>query len=215
MMMGRNLAADGMLLEVLSRYMSPILARSVLGRAMNKANVSTGRATEADLVRIIPLLEDGARLFVDPAQHGTLRRDLASLQGAQASVVEKRHIPVQNERDISLARTAAREMVERMGARPLIAQRVATAVSELARNIVSYTPGGDIELIPVQEPKRAIIVRATDRGTGIPNLDVILSGKYKSSTGLGVGIKGTRRLSDRFEIETGAKGTCIEAEFRL
>jgi len=215
MMIGRTPAADGMLLEVLSRYMSPILARSVLGRAMSKAGLSGGRATVADLARIVPLLEDGARLFVDPAHHGNLRRDLASLQGAQVVEVEERRIRVRVERDISTARTAAREMVERMGARPLIAQRVATAVSELARNIVSYTPGGDIELIPSKSPKRAIIVRATDQGTGIRNLDQIFAGKYKSTTGLGVGIAGTRRLADRFEIDTGPTGTRIEAEFHL
>lgn len=215
MITGRTPAADGMLLEILSRYMSPILARSVLGRATSKAGLSGGRATEGDLVRIVPLLEDGARLFVDPAHHANLRRDLAALQGAQVVTLEERHIRLRSERDISTARTAAREMVERMGARPLIAQRVATAVSEVARNIVSYTPGGDIHLIPLKTPKRAIIVRATDQGTGIRNLEQILAGKYKSSTGLGVGIAGTRRLADRFEIETGATGTRIEAEFQL
>lgn len=215
MMTGRTSAADGVLLEILSRYMSPILARSVLGRAVGKAGVSGPRATEADLVRIVPLLEDGARLFVDPAHHANLRRDLASLQGSQAVAVEERRVRLRNERDISTARTAAREMVERMGARPLIAQRVATAVSELARNIVSYTPGGEIELLPLAAPKRAIVVRATDQGTGIRNLEQILAGKYKSSTGLGVGIAGTRRLADRFDIETGASGTRIEAEFQL
>jgi len=215
MMIGRTPAADAMLLEVLSRYMSPILARSVLGRAMNKAGVSSDRVTPADLNRIIPLLEDGARLFVDPSRHASLRRDLASLQDNDPVDIEERRIPIRTERDISTARTAAREMVERMGGRPLIAQRVATAVSELSRNIVSYTPGGEIELLRVKTPKRAIIVRATDQGTGIRNLDQILAGKYKSTTGLGVGIAGTRRLADRFEIETGPSGTRIEAEFQL
>lgn len=214
-MMTHRTAADGVLLEVLSRYMSPILARSVLGRATSKAGIVGARSSPADIGRIIPLLEDGARLFVDPAHHSSLRRDLASMQGAQAVAVEERRVVLRAEHDISSARTAARDMVERMGGRPLIAQRVATAVSELARNIVSYTPGGDIQLVPVMAPKRAIIVRAIDRGTGIRNLDVILAGKYKSSTGLGVGIAGTRRLSDRFDIETGPTGTRIEAEFQI
>lgn len=214
MMIGRT-AADGALLEVLSRYMSPILARSVLGRASSKAGIVPSRSSPGDIGRIIPLLEDGARLFVDPAHHSSLKRDLASMQGAHAVAVEERAVSLRSEHDISLARTAARDMVERMGGRALIAQRIATAVSELARNIVSYTPGGEIQLVPLMAPKRAVVVHAKDQGTGIRNLDVILAGKYKSSTGLGVGIAGTRRLSDRFDIETGPTGTRIEAEFHL
>jgi serine/threonine-protein kinase RsbT len=58
-------------------------------------------------------------------------------------------------------------------------------------------------------------VRATDQGPGIPNLNEVLSGRYRSKTGLGKGLIGVKRLATRFTIHTDASGTHIEAEVRL
>jgi len=116
---------------------------------------------------------------------------------------------------VSTARLLARSICETIGGRSMIAQRVATAVSELARNIVSYTPGGRIELSVLAGPKRIRVV-AEDRGSGIPDLDAIMTGRYRSKTGMGKGIVGVSRLSDRFEItRTGIGGTRIEIEVNV
>ena len=102
-----------------------------------------------------------------------------------------------------------------MGLSKFKSVKVATAVSELARNIVSYTPGGTIEIaIHRDRPARMTIV-AVDHGGGIPFLDDVLAGRYRSKTGMGRGILGVQRLSDKFNITTGAMGTKVEVEVRI
>jgi serine/threonine-protein kinase RsbT len=87
-------------------------------------------------------------------------------------------------------------------------------VSELARNIVSYTSGGTIELTPSQSPP-SMTIRAVDQGTGIKNLDSIMGGSYRSKTGLGLGLSGSKRLATQFEIDTGPSGTTILVKMKL
>jgi serine/threonine-protein kinase RsbT len=73
-----------------------------------------------------------------------------------------------------------------------------------------YAGGGAIELVPGGKARPSLLILATDEGPGIPHLDEVLSGRYRSRTGLGAGLLGTRRLVDRFDIKTGATGTRIE-----
>ena len=71
-------------------------------------------------------------------------------------------------------------------------------------------------LIPQEgRAKQSLLIRATDGGGGIPDLDEILAGRYRSKTGLGKGLLGSKRLADRFEVRSGRNGTIIEAEFNL
>jgi serine/threonine-protein kinase RsbT len=56
---------------------------------------------------------------------------------------------------------------------------------------------------------------ASDDGPGIANLDEIMAGRYRSRTGLGLGLLGSKRLSDSFDIQTSARGTCVTVEVRL
>jgi serine/threonine-protein kinase RsbT len=60
-----------------------------------------------------------------------------------------------------------------------------------------------------------LLIRATDAGGGIPNLEQIMAGRYRSRTGLGKGLLGSKRLSDRFEVRSSSNGTVIEAELYL
>lgn len=100
-----------------------------------------------------------------------------------------------------------------LGGSSLLAQRVSTTVSELARNLLLYAPGaGTIEVVPLTSPKAGILVRSVDRGPGIAALSDILAGRYQSKTGLGRGLLGVKRLSDRFDVTTGSAGTRVEAE---
>ncbi|MCU0656342.1 MAG: histidine kinase [Polyangiaceae bacterium] len=109
---------------------------------------------------------------------------------------------------------ATRSLCQEQGVRALVQQRVTTVVSELCRNIVAYTPGGYLELELKQGPMR-LQLRAVDRGTGIGNLPEILAGRYRSKTGLGRGILGTKQLAHQFNIATGPSGTTIDAELLL
>jgi anti-sigma regulatory factor (Ser/Thr protein kinase) len=121
-------------------------------------------------------------------------------------------ITLVTEHDIPRARQVAREICERLGARALTQQRLVTIVSELGRNMVLYAGGGKITLRPPASTPRRLMVLAIDQGSGIPNLPEILAGKYKSRTGLGLGIVGTKRLADTFHIETSRHGTAISVE---
>lgn len=195
-------------LAVLGRHLSSINAQNVLNRALRDARLGAVVAVD-DVRRIQPSLERGLRLFLPHSAVGEVLSELA-----RAFVGEPpgpRTIAIRVENDVSDARMSARNLCEQLGARRVVTQKVATVVSELARNIFMYTPGGTIDLEPDgTERNPRLTVRAVDRGTGITNLDEILSGRYKSRTGLGAGLLGTKRLVDRFKIETGPTGTRIE-----
>jgi len=114
------------------------------------------------------------------------------------------------ERDVVLARQRARQIAGLLGFDNQDQTRISTAVSEMARNAFKYAGGGHAEFsVSPQEPK-ALLVRLTDQGPGIGNLSEVLEGRYQSTTGMGLGIVGTRRLMDGFEIEsTPGKGTRV------
>jgi serine/threonine-protein kinase RsbT len=202
------------LLEIMMDYVSGINARSLVRRALEHCG---GRDTvdASNIAHVIGRLESGCQLFVNPTQHAEMFERIRGLMHAGAAEVHKPVlIRVSTESDIVVARTRAREVCEALGASTSATHKVATVVSELARNIVSYTRGGSIELIPRMQP-RSVTVRASDSGPGISNLDQILGGQYKSRTGLGIGLAGSKRLSESFTIKTSLAGTRIEAGFAL
>lgn len=121
-------------------------------------------------------------------------------------------VPIREESDLNHARTFAREICKLVDVRGYQAQRVVTAVSELARNITRYSDGGRVRFrIDVRE--ESLIIVAEDDGPGIPNLDEILAGNYRSRTGLGRGLLGSRELADRFEIHSSPTGTVVTLAF--
>jgi signal transduction histidine kinase len=106
------------------------------------------------------------------------------------------------EADIVAARQRARQIAELLGFEPQDQTRVATAVSEIARNATTYGGGGRIEFAVQQAPVPSLVISVRDKGPGIPDVDAILEGRFKSTTGMGVGVSGTRRLMDEFEIDS-------------
>lgn len=197
-------------IRVLEPYVSPPNARALLLKALRDQKLSAENFSRRDLRRIAGQLERSLSLFVGRTESARAIRQLEEL-GIQRSS-SPANIDIITEADISTARSAARRICTEMGATSLITQKITTIVSELARNIVSYTKGGVVEIIPISAGRRRIVVRATDRGPGIPHLDVVMSGKYQSKTGLGRGLFGTKRLADSFDISTGETGTRIVAE---
>jgi serine/threonine-protein kinase RsbT len=202
------------LLTVLGRHLSSINAENVLSRAVRDARLSGSVLTAGDVHRLIPNVERGLRLFLPVTAAGEV---MAELQRAFAPAEPPgpKQVPIRIEADISEARLAARVMCDLLGARRIVVQKVATVVSELARNIFMYAGGGSIELVPGTGSRPRLVVRAIDTGPGIGNLDEVLSGRYRSRTGLGAGLLGTKRLVDRFDIATGPGGTRVEAEVEL
>jgi signal transduction histidine kinase/CheY-like chemotaxis protein len=114
------------------------------------------------------------------------------------------------EQDVVLARQRARDIAQLLGFDHSEQIRLATATSEIARNAFRYARSGRVEFqLETSAPAR-LLIRVSDSGSGIHNLDEILEGRYRSTTGLGKGIAGTRRLMDQFEIQTGSTGTLVE-----
>jgi signal transduction histidine kinase/DNA-binding response OmpR family regulator len=108
---------------------------------------------------------------------------------------------VRHERDVVAARQRARQIAARLGFEGQDQTRIATAVSEIARNAFMYAGGGKVEIsVEGRHAPQLLVVRVSDRGPGIRDLDVVLSGRYRSSTGMGVGMLGARRMVDQFEV---------------
>lgn len=123
---------------------------------------------------------------------------------------ESLDIEIKVEGDIVRARGAGRDMCRDLGLSEINQVKVATAISELARNIFHYAQTGNITLRRLTTPRAGIEVVATDNGPGIPDLKLVLSGSYKSKTGMGKGLLGARRLVDFFEVDTGpGRGTKV------
>ena len=123
---------------------------------------------------------------------------------------------LRGEQDVVLARQRARHAALLVGFDAQGATRIATAVSEIVRNAQAYAGGGTVE-IGVREERdvRSLAIRVADRGPGIPHLDEVLAGRYRSRTGMGVGLTGTRRLMDAFAVETTGTGTVVTMAKRL
>jgi serine/threonine-protein kinase RsbT len=121
-------------------------------------------------------------------------------------------VPITGEDDIVRARQRAREVAKALGFGMVDQSRIATAVSELARNIVRYASGsrGEMRLRQVRGARDGLEIVVADRGPGILDVEQALRDGYSSGTGLGMGLPGARRLMDEMEIESElGRGTTI------
>ena len=214
MLPGQIMDVHAALLEILKRHLSPITAQSILTRSLREHSLSPAELTVADLRVLAPRLEAAVRLFVDPKDVDPFLRSLREIAG-EAPPLEAMVVRVRTERDLSDLLAETRRLCKSLRVRPILLQRIATVVSELGRNIVSYTQGGTLELRPMEGPPAKLVIRAVDGGPGIENLEEIMSGRYRSKTGLGRGLIGSKKLADRFDIRSAAGGTVIEAELNL
>ncbi|HWE50763.1 MAG TPA: ATP-binding protein [Bryobacteraceae bacterium] len=121
-------------------------------------------------------------------------------------------VNIQYERDTVNARQRARQVSRLLGFDAQDQTRISTAVSEIARNVFNYAGGGKVEYIVegITRPQ-LLIVKVTDHGPGIRNLSEILEGRYQSTTGMGLGIIGAKRLMDQFQIDSSPEaGTTVQ-----
>jgi serine/threonine-protein kinase RsbT len=111
-------------------------------------------------------------------------------------------VPITSDKDIVTARQQGRTVALEAGFSLSEATLIATAISELARNIVSYANQGSIRLKPTNGSSgmRGLTIIASDSGPGIADIAQALRDGYSSSGGLGLGLPGVRRLMDEFDI---------------
>ena len=127
------------------------------------------------------------------------------------SGVEEARVTVASDTDIVTARQRGRTLATQLGFTSGDATIVATAISELARNIVLYAKRGEVIVVPVEErDNRGLIITARDEGEGIADIRQAMQDGYSTSGRLGVGLPGVKRLMDEFEIVSEAgKGTTV------
>jgi serine/threonine-protein kinase RsbT len=121
---------------------------------------------------------------------------------------------IRTDSDIVEARRRMRDIAQPLELSSGDLAMVATAVSELARNILVYAGGGKIDLSLIQENShRGMLVVAQDEGPGIDNVELAMRDGFSTSNGLGLGLPGTDRLMDEFDLasEVGV-GTTIKAK---
>lgn len=130
----------------------------------------------------------------------------------------ERRIPIASDADLLPARAHARELALELGFSRTDATLIATAVSEIARNIVVHVGRGEITMRPEYDGNRyALVIVAEDEGPGIKDLDAALEQGFASRGGLGLGLAGARRLMDDFEVrsERGRGTTVTMTKWRL
>jgi RNA polymerase sigma factor (sigma-70 family) len=109
-------------------------------------------------------------------------------------------VPIQADADIVAARQAARELAARIGFSRTDLTLIATAVSEVTRNIVRFAGSGEIVVEILEQPRSGVQVVARDTGPGIADVEQALTDGYSTYDGLGLGLPGARRLMDEFAI---------------
>ena len=117
---------------------------------------------------------------------------------------------ITTENDVVYARQRARQIAAALGFHTLDQTALATAVSEIARNALQYGGGGRVEFaVDVANVPQFFWIDITDKGPGIHNLDAVLRGEHQSATGMGIGMIGSRRLTERFGVESSRAGTSV------
>lgn len=121
-------------------------------------------------------------------------------------------VAIDNSDDIVEARKAGHQLALDLGFSLTDVTMIATAISEIARNITSYAGRGSVRVfVADREGRKALVVRAEDQGPGIADIERAMEDGYSTGRGLGMGLPGSRRLMDRLFVESGlGQGTVVE-----
>lgn len=121
-------------------------------------------------------------------------------------------VDIDNSDDIVAARKAGHQLATDLGFSLTDVTMIATAISEIARNITSYAGRGAVRVaVADREGRKALVVRAEDQGPGIADIERAMEDGYSTGRGLGMGLPGARRLMDRLVVESLiGRGTVVE-----
>jgi len=216
-----NSGLSGNLSKMLTAYLSDLETKNISWYVDRMADKSWKNITPDNITPdFIALILRGIKLYVkDPIKVENCKKELDKLiisnkhhLNSSVGVSRKRMvIELNGEDDIVVARNKARQLAEEIGFSKTAQIKIATAVSELARNVIRYVGFGWIRLKRVSDPKDGLEITCIDKGRGIDNLDEIFAGDYKSKTGLGLGIVGCKKLMDEFSVMSNSSGTVIHA----
>jgi serine/threonine-protein kinase RsbT len=217
---------------ILAGTISSITQRSIFNRLGGLAARPVDQLTPQDRLAIMSELENSVRLFArrnsteliaSCAQVLGAAGEPAAIAGGaggaeQAAAMAPKRLSIEQEKDIATARLEAWSEAVRIGLSKFTSVKVATAVSELARNIVFYAGKGTVELKSLKDDRGpALQIVAVDKGPGIEprKLDEIWAGTYKSQRGMGKGLVAVKKLVDDFHLDTApGRGTTVTCLFR-
>jgi len=222
---------------ILAGTISAITQRSIFNRLGLLATMPVGQLSGADRQTVMTELENSVRLFArrnsveliascarvlgaeTPEGMGGPAGSSAAAGAAAAPAAATKRLPIEQEKDIATARLEAWSESVRIGLSKFTSVKVATAVSELARNIVFYAGKGAIELRSVRDDRGStnLQITAIDQGPGIDTkkLQEIWGGTYKSQRGMGKGLVAVKKLVDEFNLDTApGRGTTVMCVFR-
>ena len=119
------------------------------------------------------------------------------------SVIQEKSFPIQSDTDVVAARLGVRDWAKEIGLTVLDLTKVVTAASELARNALIHGGGGTMQLqVVTQGGRKGLRATFSDRGPGIPELDLAMQDGYTSGGGMGIGLPGAKRLVNEFALAT-------------
>jgi serine/threonine-protein kinase RsbT len=224
---------------ILTGTISSITQRSIFNRLGGLAKMPVTQLSASDRLTIMTELENSVRLFArsnSPALIASCARVLnagsaasagagsasgsAAAGGAATGILAApKKLAIEAEKDIATARLEAWSEAVRIGLSKFASVKVATAVSELARNIIFYAGTGTVELRAVKDDRgvTGLQIVASDKGPGIPQakLDEIWAGTYKSERGMGKGLVAVKKLVDDFQLDTrSGMGTTVTCVFK-
>jgi serine/threonine-protein kinase RsbT len=226
---------------ILSGTISAITQRSIFNRLGPLAARPVSQLSNQDRMTVMAELENSVRLFAR-RNSAELIASCARVLGADgtasaagtpaaapgggaaaagsgaAAATNAKKLLIEQEKDIATARLEAWSEAVRIGLSKFTSVKVATAVSELARNIVFDAGKGTVELRTVRDEKsQSLQIIASDQGPGIagPKLEEIWAGTYKSQRGMGKGLVAVKKLVDEFQLDTlPGRGTTVTCMFR-
>ena len=118
-------------------------------------------------------------------------------------VLREQSFPILSDMDVAAARIAVRDLARQIELTVLDLTKVMTAASELARNALIHGGGGTMQLQVVsQGDRRGLRATFSDRGPGIPEVDLAMQDGYTSGSGMGIGLPGAKRLVNEFALAT-------------
>jgi serine/threonine-protein kinase RsbT len=206
--------ATNEVIGALKGYFSESIAKVLLASTLRRANLRDAPRGEAGLPEAIDALERVLPTYIVDEQRRAecvsrlrglappYRGSIVPRAARRALSIASTAVRVATSEDLSNAREVGRDIATRMGFSALDQMKISTAISELARNILQYASAGEVTLAGIVAPRRGIEIVANDNGPGIADVAAVLSPSFRSATGMGMGLKGTRRLMDLFEVQS-------------
>jgi serine/threonine-protein kinase RsbT len=194
-------------LDEIDRVLAPFLSpatRGAIVRCVGRQGVGSGSLDRSGLLREV---RRAVGMFARSEE--LARRCTEALDGLGQPEERSAVVPLRHDRDVAVAHAGVRRLCGTLGLSVFATTRVATAAMELARNAIQYAGGGELRVALVDEPRSGVEIVVRDSGPGIPNLEEILSGRYRSPSGMGAGLRGAKMMSDEFQVDTLPSGTTV------